>query len=117
MTLISRLNSRQVHITHNNEVWFRVLACIGLNVALPQQNSTLERWWTESRKRVRKHDRKRFVSLVFLTVRTLWKQRNNRVFDNVQEQRTPAQVVILIGEEFLLWELAKRGGREIVTRE
>jgi hypothetical protein len=77
----------------------------------------LERWWIEARKRTRKLDRKRFDSLVISTSWALWKQRNARAFGNEHEQKTRAQTLVEIKEEFQLWERARRGGRDRITRE
>jgi hypothetical protein len=99
------------------QVWFEVIRSASLNIQEPGLDSNLERWWTEARKRVRKLDRKRFDSMVIITTWTLWKQRNARVFGNAREQKTPTQIVSTIREEFLLWELARRGGSSLIARE
>jgi hypothetical protein len=46
-----------------------------------------------------------------------WKQRNGRAFGNEREQKTLAQTLEEIREEFQLWERARRGGRDRITRE
>jgi hypothetical protein len=48
--------------------------------------------------------------MVALVVRSLWKQRNARVFGNVRLQLSTDQLVNAIGEEFKLWEIARIGG-------
>jgi hypothetical protein len=88
-----------------------------LNIQEPDLDANLERWWTEARKRVRKLDRKRFDSMIIITAWILWKQRNSRVFGNVREQKDPTHILEAIKEEFLMWELARRGGSSQIARE
>jgi hypothetical protein len=88
-----------------------------LQIQEPQQNTKVERWWTEARKRVRKSDRRHLDTLIILTAWTLWKQRNARVLGNVQRQINTDQIVDKVREESQLWEFARRGGREDQARE
>jgi hypothetical protein len=78
--------------------------------------ATGEEWWSESRKeclnRIKKID-----AMVALVARSLWKQRNARVFDNVRRQLSTEQLVEAIEEEFKLWELARNGGSTSDARE
>jgi hypothetical protein len=102
---------------YGRQVWCEVLRSVGLTFHDPGGVGKLERWWTEARKRTRKLDRKRFDSLVISTSWSLWKQRNARAFGNEREQKTLAQTLEEIREEFQLWERARRGGRDRITRE
>jgi hypothetical protein len=83
---------------------------MNLQIQVQQQNTNLERRWTEARKRVRKCDRQCFDTLIILTSWTLWKQKNARVFGNVHRQLNSEQIVDYIEQEFKLWEFARRGG-------
>jgi hypothetical protein len=78
---------------------------------------TFETYQSESRQRVLKSDKRKYDSMVALVVRSLWKQRNARVFGNVRLQLSTDQLVNAIGEEFKLWEIARTGGSTIVARE
>jgi hypothetical protein len=49
--------------------------------------------------------------------RTLWKQRNARVFGNVQQQWSTERIVESIQEEFRMWVLAFAGGSNTLTRD
>jgi hypothetical protein len=62
-------------------------------------------------------DKKNFDAMVALVARSLWKQRNARVFDNVRRQLSTEQLVEAIVDEFNLWELARLGGSTSDTRE
>ena len=64
----------------------------------------LAAWWTHSRKRLQKADKKCFDSLVILTSWIIWKERNNRIFD--RNQLTVAELVLHIKEEVDVWLLA-----------
>jgi hypothetical protein len=88
------------------EVWYKCLQRASLHLAEPQGGSNLKEWWTESRKRVAKPDRKKFDAMVALVARSLWKQHNARVFGEVRKQLSTERLVEAIEEEFKLWELA-----------
>jgi hypothetical protein len=79
--------------------------------------ATGEEWWSKSRKRVFKPDKRKFDAMVALVARSLWKQRNARVFDNVRRQLSTEQLVEAIEEEFKRWELARNGGSTSDARE
>lgn len=72
---------------------------------------TLERWWCSERKRVPKCKRGGMDSLVMLTCWSLWKQRNVRMFGNLDKQLSGAQLRNYIREELKLWGQA--GGARV----
>jgi hypothetical protein len=47
-------------------VWFDCLRKLGSQLQEPQENTNLERWWTEPRKRLRREARRGFDTLVLL---------------------------------------------------
>jgi hypothetical protein len=102
---------------YTRQVWREALLSASIQMPEPGFVGDLERWWTEARKRIRKHDRRRFDSMVISTSWTIWKQRNTRVFGNVQEQKNLHQMLVEIREEFQLWERARRGGSSLIARE
>jgi predicted nucleic acid-binding protein len=77
----------------------------------------LERWWTEARKRLRKEDRRGFDTFVLLIAWTLWKQRNARVFGNLERQLSTVQIIDMILQEFSLWRAARGLERRVMLRE
>jgi hypothetical protein len=98
-------------------VWFGCLRRLGSQLQEPQENTNLERWWTEARKRLRREDRRGFDTLVLLIAWTLWKQRNARVFGNLQRQLSTEQMIDSVLEEFSLWWAARGGERRGMLRE
>jgi hypothetical protein len=65
-------------------------------------------WWPDARDRVPHQLRKGFDSLVFLTIWTLWKERNSRVFERYGETlRTICQRIF---DEIQLWKLSGANG-------
>ena len=61
-------------------------------------------WWTTSRKRLAKAERKCFDSLVILTSWMIWNERNTRTFD--RRAKTVSQLVSSLEEEAASWVLA-----------
>jgi hypothetical protein len=52
-------------------VWFGCLRRVGSQLQEPQENTDLERWWTETRKRLKTEDRRGFDTFVLLIAWTL----------------------------------------------
>jgi hypothetical protein len=98
-------------------VWTGCPHATGLRVDILQVGDTLEGWWLEARSRVTVANRRRFDTLVILVARTLWKQRNARVFANASQQFGTEQIILRIREEFSLWMFAKFGGSYATTGE
>jgi hypothetical protein len=98
-------------------VWFGCLRRVGSQLPEPQENTNLERWWTEARKRLRKEERRGFDTFVLLIAWTLWKQRNARVFGNLESQLSTEQIIDRILEEFSLWVAARGIERRVMLRE
>jgi hypothetical protein len=90
---------------------------LGSQLQVPQENINLERWWTEAWKRLRREDRREFDTLVLLIAWTLWKQRNARVFGNLERQLSTEQTIDSVLEEFALWRAARGGEWRIMPRE
>jgi hypothetical protein len=90
-------------------VWFGCLRKMGSQLQEPQENTDLERWWTEARKRLRKEDRRGFDTFILLIAWMLWKQRNARVFGNLERQLSTTQIIDTVFEEFSLWRAARVG--------
>jgi hypothetical protein len=98
-------------------VWTGCLQATGLRVDIPQVGDTLEGWWLEARSGVTVANRRGFDTLVILVARTLWKQRNARVFANTSQQFGTEQIILKIREEFSLLMFAKFGGSYATTGE
>lgn len=75
------MNHILMQCSYAREVWFKCLRGAGLQLPLPQTDSILELWWSETMKRVL--IKGGTVSLVAWLLR---KQRNARVFANVNQQ-------------------------------
>jgi hypothetical protein len=58
---------------YSREVWFHLLWSIGLHRLLPTPDADLAEWWLHH---------KRFDSLVILVWWSLWRERNDQVFNN-----------------------------------
>ncbi|KAM0849346.1 hypothetical protein ACQ4PT_053786 [Festuca glaucescens] len=86
------------------EVWHATLQRCNLSHLTPLADDMLIEWWPDSRRRVPQQLRKGFDSLVLLMVWTLWKERNNLVFERSAE--TARGICKRIAEEVELWKLS-----------
>jgi hypothetical protein len=64
---------------YSREGWFHLLQSVGLQRFFPAPDAGLADWWLPACKQLR---RKRFKSLVILVWWLLWRERNDRVFNN-----------------------------------
>lgn len=65
------------------ELWYCVLLRLRWHFLTPGNlDDSLPDWWTRSRKKLQKADRKCFDSLIILTAWMIWNERNRRTFDN-----------------------------------
>jgi hypothetical protein len=71
---------------YSQEVWFRLLRVTGLQHLLPEHDDIFANWWVHSQKMVQKEKRKGFDSMVVMAAWMLWKERNDRVFNNSMRQ-------------------------------
>jgi len=105
-----RLSETISHIlvgcVYAREVWSNLLRrwnwlrlAVGLSTHLE-----LTDWWSWSRKQVHRDDRKAFDTLLVLVVWLLWKQRNNRIFQN--SNMLASDLVLRIIEEGKAWAYA-----------
>jgi len=87
------------------ELWFNILLRLRWHFLTPGNlDESLADWWSRSRKRLQKADRKCFDSLVILTSWMIWKERNARIFDS--KQLTVAELLLRVKEEADVWLLA-----------
>ena len=62
------------------QLWYRLLAPVGLAALTPDGDDHLATWWLRQRKRVQGDARPPFDSLMLLVSWCTWKERNNRTF-------------------------------------
>ena len=87
------------------ELWFNILLRLRWHFLTPGNlDESLADWWSRSRKRLQKADRKCFDSLVILTSWMIWKERNARIFDS--KQLTVAELLLRVKDEADVWLLA-----------
>jgi hypothetical protein len=86
---------------YSKEVWFRILNRVGLAHLFSSASSSWVSWWLQSRKRVLKHRRKGFDTLVLLTTWSLWKERNARYHDSTA--RSCTILIDAIWDEGRMW--------------
>lgn len=81
---------------------------MGIAGLVPPAGVGIAHWWMSVEAAFAHNDRKRVNSLVMLVMRTLWLERNARVFD--QKCTSHTSVLSMMLDEWRVW-LASRGGR------
>jgi hypothetical protein len=83
--LCARHNETSDHLVRqcpfSRDVWASLLLRQGLQHIMPTAQSELARWWPEATEAVPRSKRRELNSFILLTIRSLWLERNARVFD------------------------------------
>jgi hypothetical protein len=82
---------------------------MGFNAVIPQEGDRLEPWWCQARRGFQRKVQKRFDTLVIAICWNLWKQRNTRVFGNVNQQCNEDILASRVLEDMKLWNVARHG--------
>ena len=90
-------------------MWHRCFDVLQVNIVLPPDDETFTDWWLKQRGRFSKKILRGFDSYVIGTAWSLWKQRDTRVFNKPQQQRTPSQLVEMVLGDIKEWKLAGLG--------
>ncbi|KAM0917393.1 hypothetical protein ACQ4PT_009542 [Festuca glaucescens] len=69
--------------TYTHTVWLRVLRQHGWQQLLPSSAASLTDWWPEAESQSRCKQKRATNSLILLTLRSIWLERNARVFDAI----------------------------------
>ena len=86
------------------EVWHRVLSRLGWHTLVPLNGGyDLASWWSSSRKKLQKDDRKCFDSLVILTSRSIWFERNRTTFDHLA--KAVPEIISELEDHAVLWDM------------
>jgi hypothetical protein len=89
-------------------VWTTICNHLQLGVMPPSPQSTLALWWPDAVRALSRRDSRTANSLIMLTLRSLWLERNARVFDGTP---SPAATVVRnLIEEWTLWVSSRRRG-------
>jgi hypothetical protein len=106
-TVDETLDHISLHCSFATEVWAGITLRLRLPDISPTANLGINDWWITASQRFSSKDRKAANSLITLVLRSLWIERNARVFEN---KRTAAPIVVnIIVDEWKAW-LASRGG-------
>ncbi|KAM0921177.1 hypothetical protein ACQ4PT_007069 [Festuca glaucescens] len=106
------LNHILLQCRYARAIWFRFLQRRQWEHLAPLADSAIVDWWPDAEQRLQAKDRKSFNSMVLLVSRSIWLQRNARVFDR---DDMPAHTLLeLVDSEWLAWQRCRCGSlREI----
>jgi hypothetical protein len=101
------------HITlqchYATAIWAGAVTRLGLPSIVPSEHAAIGDWWLEAAARFAPRDRKTANSFIMLAMRTLWLERNARVFNR---KATTAQTLLrLLLDEWKAWMSCRRGFR------
>lgn len=91
-----------------NIIWNSVFRWAGLTQVVPFNNQKLKTWWQHAATNLQSTSKKKLNSMVMLVNWSIWRERNNRVFENAY--RNIPQIMEQIKTEANLWAVAS-GGR------
>jgi hypothetical protein len=83
------------------EVWARLLCSHGFLRLCPTPDAALAPWWLDSRRSLSKERRRGFDSLETLVWWNIWRECNNRVFNDAMKQAS--ELASWIRKEGGLW--------------
>ena len=95
--------------TYTQEAWHRVFGLLHLNIQGPLETVEFTEWWLTARTSFFRADRRGFDTMVTAVAWALWKQRNARVFNKVNEQKTASDLPFMILDEIAEWKMAGVG--------
>ncbi|XP_071685489.1 uncharacterized protein [Lolium perenne] len=87
-------------------VWASAFRLLGWSPLPPTPTSTIREWWPQAELATRVADRKTLNSLILLVIRSLWLERNARVFD--AQSSTAAEISQRISDEWAAWTACRR---------
>jgi hypothetical protein len=108
----------------SRQLWWLLLSAISRPECLPVNEISFHSWLCDKRETFPSSQRRGFDTIATLAAWTIWKEWNNRVFN--QKQRSWTEVARAMAEEAALWRLTNtampamplgRLGRNIVSRE
>jgi hypothetical protein len=84
------------------ELWFKLLAPVGLATLVPEHDDNLGAWWLRQRRRLDRNNRPPFDSLMLIIAWCLWKERNARTFRQTSRNaRDIFKVVVAKAEDWV----------------
>uniref|UniRef100_A0A0E0DT58 Reverse transcriptase domain-containing protein n=1 Tax=Oryza meridionalis TaxID=40149 RepID=A0A0E0DT58_9ORYZ len=86
------------------QLWWTVLSSLRLPQCFPSGDVSFHEWQCSCRLKVRREHCRGFDTIVTLGAWSIWKERNNRVFNNCS--RPWSEVVVGMAQEAALWHLA-----------
>ena len=99
------INHLLVACPESRQLWWMALRAVGQTACMPLSEASFHQWLCNSRKNIDKAQRHGFDTIAALVAWAIWKERNNRVFNN--HQRSWAQVAKAMAAEAELWRLAR----------
>lgn len=97
-----------IRCSYTRQIWHLALSKVSWEVPTPSpspEDHCLAAWWTRSRKRVDKADRKTFDSMVLLISWCIWLERNCRTFNSTE--KNVVQLIQTIIDKASLWVAAR----------
>jgi hypothetical protein len=96
-----------LHCSFARGIWSGLVGRLHLPDITPTGVLGISDWWLQASRKFCVRERKETNSLIILVMRSLWLERNTRVFDD--KRASAAAVMNLIADEWASW-LASRGG-------
>jgi hypothetical protein len=101
-------NHIMVQCSFSRQIWYTLLLEYRLHRFTPDIHAEFATWWTSLSEALPRSKKKEINALVILVVRSIWLERNSRVFDRFAT--LPMEVCRKLRVEFAQWKRAKLCG-------
>jgi hypothetical protein len=89
------------------QVWYEVSQRLGFSIPVPMVTSTIPEWWPQAVEHLSQQDSRKANLVIMLTMRSLWLERNARVFERVSSPTD--RTISSICSEWDSWVSSRRG--------
>ncbi|CAM0881096.1 unnamed protein product [Alopecurus aequalis] len=109
--LCTTANENMEHLTvqcvFSRSVWHGIQQRLGIPLPIPTEHDLFAEWWTAAVRTLTKKDQCTANSLIMLVVRSLWLERNARVFERVFS--SVRRVIDGVADEWCAWATSRCG--------
>ena len=101
------MNHLNLQCSFARAVWGGLIQRLGVTLPIPDRQDQLALWWPGAVRQLSSRDQRTANSLIMLVIRTLWLERNVRVFEGQTTQA--GRITEMVAEEWRIWATSRCG--------